>query len=287
MKEATKYIEDCLSRRVIFFTGKGGTGKTTLAWATAIACRRRGRQVAVAGWNKTDDATSLAAVDPAVRWVPLDTLSAFHEYALTLIKFEKVYETIFDNQILKTFILAAPGLSDTVIGGKIWDLWDKKEQDLILVDLPSSGHAVSFFQSPLGVKKVFLVGLVHRNTDRICEMFRHYRTRVDLVSLPEELPMTEARELRDKLRALHPLHFGFLHLNRTLPDFKSPDPAVDEKLASDIRACCDSHRLGRQQEAEALEAASALELPINKIPRLPLENRAKIIYELAEELETL
>ena len=127
---------------MIFFTGKGGTGKTTLAWATALACQRNGLKVAVASWNKYEDEISSTPVqDSNIRWVPLETFSAFKEYALGIVRFEKLYQAVFDNEILKAFIQAAPGLSETVIAGKIWDLWDKKKQDLIIVDLPSSGHA--------------------------------------------------------------------------------------------------------------------------------------------------
>lgn len=147
----SQYIQDCLGRRLIFFTGKGGVGKSSLAWSTAVACSRKGLKVGVAAWKSVQTFPP----PPNIDLIELETLAAFREYVVKVVRFEKVYDVVFDNPVLSTFVAAAPGLSDTVIGGKLWDLWDNKTYDLLVVDLPASGHAYQFFQSPLGVKKYF------------------------------------------------------------------------------------------------------------------------------------
>ena len=140
------YLEDTLSKKLLLFTGKGGVGKTAIAMATALLCKRHGKRVVFASWSPFDSSNqSLPEENHEIETVHLETLSAFREYALHILKFNKLYDIIFDNPVLKTFVKAAPGLSETVIAGKVWDLYDNGNQDILIIDLPSSGHAFSFF----------------------------------------------------------------------------------------------------------------------------------------------
>ena len=281
------YLEDCQSRKVIFFTGKGGVGKTTLAWATAVACRREGARITLASWNPFDDVTTPTwANDQGIRWIPLETLSAFREYSLNLLKFEKVYDAVFDNRVLKTFIKAAPGLSETVIAGKIWDLVDKREQDLVIVDLPSSGHAISFFQSPLGIQKIFSTGFVHKESGKIVKMFQERWCRIDLVALPEELPLVECLQLKQKLETLHPFHFGYLHLNQCTPTFPLPHSQNCAPLPDAVISCLERYRSRHAQEEEAMGLSWDFHLPTHYLPRFPSEGMKEILHKTATFLES-
>lgn len=272
------FLDDCLNRRIIFFTGKGGVGKSTLSWATALAASRRGLDVAVASWNPYDEQTRPPLDEfGRITYYPLETLSAFKEYVVKILKFETIYDTVFDNPILKTFLRAAPGLSETVLAGKIWNMADRKDHDLIIVDLPSSGHAYSFFQSPHGVQKVFGMGFVRREAERICQLFESSACRIDLVTLPEELPVAECAELKLKLSSIAPFRFGFLHLNQTLPEI--PIPNVESDFV-------ERFRLQKDQEADSEGALRALHMPLIKHPNLTLLTATEMTLALAKRLET-
>lgn len=275
------YIDDCLKRKVIFFTGKGGVGKSTLTWASALACYARGARVVVARWIPFGAETASAVPVSYLPSVLLETQSAFKEYVLGLLKFEKVYDMVFDNQVLKTFILAAPGLSETVIAGKIWDLLDHGKYDTIFVDLPASGHAISFFESPLGIKRIFPAGFVHKNTNRIIEMFCSPTTRVDLVAIPEEFSLNETRELKQSLSVLHPMHFGYLHINLCAPMIEPPKVSPESSASTVLKW----HRIHWERQEQFFREAASFAMPQERIERLPLDSWDEMIRVLAAETE--
>lgn len=285
MKHSPSFVEDCLTRQVIFVTGKGGVGKSTVAWAMALACRKQNARVTVASWNPLDSPTGGAPTDTeGVRYLPLDANGCFREYASRILKFETLYNVIFENHVLQTFIRATPGIAETVLAGKIWDLWEKREQDLLIVDLPSSGHAVSFFQSPLGVHKIFAIGFVHKESEKIVKMLKARTTRIDLVALPEELPVVEGVQLKQKLVETYPFNFGFLHLNQCTPDFPLPEP-LPADLSAESRVCLDRHVERIHSEREAISLSTELDMPTHNIPRFPAENRDATLQKVAAFLE--
>lgn len=278
------YLDDCADRRVIFFTGKGGVGKSTVTWATARALAKRGVRVAVAGWNPFEElATPPWAERFGIRYIPLETIGAFRDYVLQLLKFERIYDAVFDNRVLRTFILAAPGLPETVIAGKIRDAVDRGEQDVLLVDLPASGHALSFFQSPIGIQKIFPFGFVHRESRKITDMFQQRWCRIDLLALPEELPVVECLQLKQKLEAMHPFHFGYLLFNQCSPRLPVPEPMPP--VSPEIEATLQRFGARRKQEEEAIGLAWELHLPRVSVPRFPSMERDETLAQVAAYLE--
>jgi len=212
-------------KRVLFFTGKGGVGKSAVACASALLAQRLGRKVFLVSWNPFDtQARNYPFSSLGISQLVVDGPSCFKEYARGLLKLEKMVDWVLDHKIISAFVSAAPGLSETVIAGKIWDLTDKFPDALVLVDLPSSGHAFSFFSSPLALRRLFKLGIVHREIERICDMIQSPETAVQFICLPEELPVQETLDFISKLKQLGNFHFNPLLLNQCLPPFLSPPP---------------------------------------------------------------
>ncbi|MBY0371280.1 P-loop NTPase [bacterium] len=280
------YLDDSLRRKAIFFTGKGGVGKSTLAWATALACQRRGRKVAVVGWQPAGKPAPPALVDLGIPWLGLDTLTTFKEYALTLIKFERLYDSVLDNRVLRTFVLAAPGLSDAVIAGKIWELVNRGEYETLLIDMPSSGHAKAFFKSPLGLKKIFKMGFIARDTERVLNLFQSNDVRLDLVTLPEELPLRECQLLKGELQALHSFSFGYAHFNQCLPNFAAFEPTELDRLEGEVERFARAVSTEHAEQASRM-AAHGLGLPTVKIPRFATAGWKASVQSTADFLEAL
>ncbi len=259
-------------------SGKGGVGKTTLAAATALLLMKRGRRVRLIHWNPLGDEV-LERSFPEIPRMTLESLQCFKEYALKIVRFERLYHTVFDNPVLKTFLKAAPGLSETVMAGKIYDLVDKNEQDTLIVDLPSSGHAVTFFRSPLGIQKVFRFGFVYQDSRRIVDLFLSPQSRVDLVTLAEDLPLREVAELRTKLEKELPLPFGFFHLNQCCPVDNLSVAGPLSALASELRE--------RKAEEKKAEEILKGEIPLLRHKESTAPRTREIVLEIAHRLESL
>lgn len=222
--------------QVVFITGKGGTGKTTLA---KILAKNDSRQSHIYSFN-TFDSNYL---------VPFE---CFKEYATRTLKLSSLVNLLFDNNFIKTFLKAAPGFSDTVRAGKIHFESTQNPEDLYLVDLPSSGHALSFFNSLLGVQKIFPRGKILKDTTTIVDFFKSPHCRLDFVCLPEEFSFEETKEFIEKFKSTFPMTIGFLHINQYLPSF---DITPDSKTAEDYLC-----RL--KQQNLVLEKFKTLNIPI-------------------------
>lgn len=276
---------------MVFFTGKGGVGKSALASATALACQKKNKTVFLVSWNPFDTkARSLPYESLGIQHFVLESTQCFKEYALTILKFKSIVDLLVGNKIVSKFISAAPGLSEAVIAGKIWDLTTHAADALVLVDLPSSGHAYSFFSSPLGLRKLFKVGLVHREIERICGMYFSPETAIQLVTLPEELPTTETIELRKKLMGLGSFNFNPLVLNQCLPSFPGerlePQSAKNGLSPEDLNLVRHFDFLNQQQQ-EAEKELSSHHIPFLEIPKLTEPEWITTVESIAEHLRTL
>ena len=276
------FLTDALKQRLLFFSGKGGVGKSVLAWATALCLRRKGKKVTLVSWNPFDAETKpLPTASLGIDWLQLETMACFQEYVLKALRFERIYSMVFDNHVLRTFVRVAPGLPDTVIAGKVWDLYESGTQDCLIVDLPSSGHAISFFESPIGVNKVFGKGFVHKESEKILRMFQSEDVRFNLVTLLEELPLQESQELKAKLSSLLSIKFGYVIANQVLPHFSPPKPMPAEPLASTWK----TYEEECSAQTETLPAAKSLGMPLVSVPKIAAKGFVEMVKTVADHLE--
>jgi len=145
---------------------------------------------------------------------------------------------------------AAPGLKDILVLGKVKQLERRGEFDLILVDAPAAGHTLTFLGSAAGVLDAVRVGPVRVQAEEVQEMLvDNTRTRVVLVTLPEETPVNETIETADALVDLQIEPAGVL-VNGWYP--YCDEVATDEVL----RLAEEAGTVVPRDEATALSAAS-------------------------------
>ena len=196
--------ELCSSSRVIIVAGKGGVGKTTVAAALATAAARAGRSAVLV---ELEGKSGLAATfgrpaledrefqpSPGVRVLPIAPDEALLEY-LEDHGLRRISKRLMSTGAIDVVSTAVPGMKDILVLGKVKALQRAEAADVIVVDGPAAGHAVTFLLSPKGLLDAVRVGPVLTQAMEVTEMLADpERARVMLVTLPEETPVNETVE---------------------------------------------------------------------------------------------
>jgi anion-transporting ArsA/GET3 family ATPase len=199
-------------RRFLFITGKGGTGKTTLTAALAVAFAERGRRVLIALSEPKERISELFAsaplgqdisrIAPNVFAVKIDPEAALREYGEMILKSRTVYNAVFGNKYVKGFFAAVPGLYQWAMLGKAWFHSTERLEDgsprfdVVLFDAPATGHGLDMLRVPKIIVDIVPPGLLRRDAERAWEMFRNpAESGVVIVALPEDMPANESIEL--------------------------------------------------------------------------------------------
>jgi anion-transporting ArsA/GET3 family ATPase len=191
----------CATSRVVIVAGKGGVGKTTTTAALAVAAARTGASVLIvevegkSGLASCFDAPALeygdAELRPGVRARTLTPDRALLEY-LEDRGLRRVSKRLVRSGALDVVATAVPGMKDILVLGKVKQLEQGGAADLILIDAPAAGHAVSFLMSPRGLLDAVRVGPVRTQAEDVIAMLSDpARCRVMMVTLPEETPVNE------------------------------------------------------------------------------------------------
>jgi anion-transporting ArsA/GET3 family ATPase len=235
-------VTSLLDRRLLFVTGKGGVGKTTVAAGLGLLAARAGLRTLVcevdAKGNLADffeagpTAFKARQVQPSLWAMSMDTEESLKEYLSLQLKLPLLSRI---GPLAKTFdfiATAAPGVREILTVGKL--AWEVREghYDLVIADASASGHIVGQLRAPEAIKELISVGLVRDQTEWMTEILTDpARTGVVIVASPEEMPVTESLELIDRL-AETDVDVAAIVVNRVLPElFGRGEEAVFEKLA--------------------------------------------------------
>lgn len=287
----------CSTSRVVIVAGKGGVGKTTVTAAFAVAAARAGRSVLIVeveGKSGLTAAFGLAPLTydeielaPGIRARTLTPDEALIEY-LEDHGMRRISRRLAASGALDVVATAVPGMKDILVLGKIKQLEQQRAADLILVDAPAAGHAVTFLMSPAGLLDAIRVGPVRKQASDVVEMLRDgSRCQVVLVTLPEETPVNELIDTAFALEDRVGLQLGPVVVNACVgapPDDAAPpegepgpsDLATVDPEASAIGAALAFARERHvMQRAEIARLADRLPLPQIHLPFLATASIAR------------
>lgn len=318
----------CTTARVIIVAGKGGVGKTTVVAALAVVAARSGLSVLIAevegksGLSKAFGVSDLEYEEIVLaKGISARTLTpdaALSEW-LQGNGLGRIARRLSASGILEIVATAVPGMKDILVLGKIKSLEQSNTFDLILVDAPAAGHAVSFLTSPLGLLEAVGVGPIKAQANDVVAMLTDpTRSQVMLVTTPEETPVREAIEtaftLEDRVGvALGPIVVNGIYpvdaqvdLDRAVDPFSPVTfdrSGVAEAVSLDAQACglvispneikdivdAISFRTARSkvQSHQADQLRESLPIPQMRLPYLfDGEIGLSQIEKLADALET-
>ncbi|NKB39958.1 MAG: AAA family ATPase [Ilumatobacter sp.] len=261
-------MTDLLDLDLLFVTGKGGVGKTTVAAALAEVAARRGQSVLVCEMDaKGALATAFEVgelsfesteVAPNLFAMSMSTEDSLREYLRLYVKIPLIGRL---GVLASTFDFvadAAPGVKEILAVGKL--CWEVKERnyDLVIVDAEATGHVVSQIGAPRVIADLVQVGVVREQTQWMLDILQDpARTGVVVTTTPEEMPVIESVELLQRLTAETGTHPAAVVANRVLPAmFDREEQQVALQVHDAVPVLVDAVGPGA---AAVVEAASIIE----------------------------
>ena len=300
------WTDELARARLHFVSGKGGTGKTTLAAALALALAGRGRRVLLIEVEGRQGVAQLFDTEPLpyaeqriasisgggeLRALHIDVEAALLEY------FEMFYNLGFAGRTLRRMgaiefaTTLAPGLRDVLLTGKIKECVGRTESDgrhtydAVVVDSPPTGRVVKFLDVTKALTDLAKTGPIRGQADGVVRLLHSGETAVHLVTLLEEMPVRETVEAVAELDGAD-LRPGAVLVNRVRPPrlpARSITAAADGRVdASRVRSGLES--AGLKLPEGALDAL--VEETVEHAIRVAAEQRSR--EQLAEaDLPTL
>jgi anion-transporting ArsA/GET3 family ATPase len=231
-----------LDRKLLFVTGKGGVGKTSVASALGMLAARQGRRTLVCEVDTKGDLSDffgvgeLAFTPTEVRRdlcaMSMDTEESLREYLRLQLRVPLLARL---GPLAKTFDFianAAPGVKEILTVGKLTYEVREQHYDLVVVDASATGHVVGQLGSPVAINELVKVGLVRNQTDWMIDILTDpASTGVVVVTAPEEMPVSESLELIERLRTETDIDVASVVVNRVLPElFSRNEEEIFERL---------------------------------------------------------
>ena len=194
----------CSTSRVVIVAGKGGVGKTTVTATLATAAARAGMSVLIvevegksglpAAFDRPNLGYEESELAPGVRGRTLTPDEALIDW-LESNGLRRISRRLVHSGALDVVATAVPGMKDILVLGKVKSLDLQRAADLVIVDAPAAGNAITFLTSARGLLDAVSVGPVRRQAADVVELLGDpQRCRVLLVTIPEETPVNELVE---------------------------------------------------------------------------------------------
>lgn len=249
--------------------GKGGVGKTTVTAVIARAASNAGLRVLVV---ELDGKPTLAELVPDIEVSSISAPDALDEY-LRDRGLGRIAKRLHRSGVIDVIGTAAPGIDDIAVLGKIKKIERSGDYDLIVVDGPAAGHAITFLTSAAGLVATVRSGPVRTQAEDVLAMLHDpKRCQVVLVTLPETTPVNEVVETAFALEDTVGVHLGPIVINGVdldgvVPTADETDAAVaalEPAVARVLTGAADFRRSRRAMEAAEIERLERL-LPLPKI----------------------
>jgi anion-transporting ArsA/GET3 family ATPase len=284
-------VSALLERRLIFVTGKGGVGKSTVAIALGMLAARRGLRTIVAELAAQERVQRTFAQEgeqfrevelaPGLFTISIDPQSAMEEYLR--VKVGPLGFALSSSKLFHAFAMATPGMRELLSIGKVWELAQLQRQtrgaapyDFVVVDAPATGHGVGILRTPRTFAEIARVGPIARQGSRIAATIADPEfTGIIAVATPEEMAVNETLALAAAL-AEDNLQLELVVVNALYPARFAADEAEDLATAlsqtdarparSALGAAISEHARAVTQREQLQRLREGLTTPLIELP---------------------
>ncbi len=270
-------MTELLSHQILFVTGKGGVGKTTVAAALGLLASEQGKRTLVCEAEPKGDLSIAYECGPTpfqgrpvadkLVAMSMDTEASLREYLRHVAKVPVIGRIGPVARAFDFVATAAPGVREILTVGKLCFEIREGNYDLVVVDASSTGHVVGQLAAPTGINELIGVGVVRAQTDWMLEILGDAdRTGAVVVTTPEEMPVSEALDLAGRLASETPVHLASVVANRVLPElFGNLEEAIFDELTRPAEVADMAGALGSSTEVvDDVLAAARLAVTVRR-----------------------
>ena len=278
-------------KKAHFVTGKGGVGKSVVAAALAYALSLKKKPILLAELNENSfykDFFKLPKISykpthwrahlDICQWSPEDCLK---EYALHLLRIESLYKLFLENPVSKSLIQVAPGLQELALLGKVTSSprqhGPPMDYNQLVIDSFATGHFLGLFKAPAAMAEAVQFGPMGEQSRGIDRWIRDPDfTEIHIVTLAEELPITEAIELYQEIKKEFKLK-PKVYLNKILGLTPADLKSIDLEIKKDLQFSIDA-------EENARNLLQKNHIAFIELPMIPTIDSNQLVLQLAETL---
>src|SRR4051794_20297646 len=269
-----------LDRRLLYVSGKGGVGKSTVAAALGLAALRHDLRTVVAEVHRRTDVEH-AVTSRGVDHISIDPHDAMEEYLADQLPVRALADVLSASRAFTYLAAATPGLRELLTAGKVWELAQDRRRtpgaepyDLVVVDAPATGHGVAVLAAPRTFAQAARVGPIARQGGIIDAMLSDPKqTAVVAVTTPEELPVNETLALRDALREQVGLDLALVVVNGVRADrFTAAEAEALHSVdgaAGRVALAAHEHARAQRTQLGRLRRGLRGEVPTLRVPYNP------------------